>query len=234
MSTESIEVSGVIHAPPDRIYQAWLDSSEHTAMTGGRATVDPSPGGRFTAWDGYIEGSTVELDPGRRILQRWRTTEFPADAADSRLEVRLEPLENGTRVAFLHSEIPEGQATRCEQGWREHYLEPMSRYFASGSEEPEGEAARMPEEAEPAFEAPSIQPTPKPPMKKASAPKPAAKKAAAKKAAPKRAAKKAGARKKTAKKAKKAPRRAARKPAKKASRKGKSRSARRSARRSRR
>jgi uncharacterized protein YndB with AHSA1/START domain len=137
MATESIQVSGVIRAPPDRIYEAWLDSAEHSAMTGGRATIDANVGGRFTAWDGYIEGATLELEPGRRIVQRWRTTEFPADAADSLVEIRLEPLEDGTRIIFLHSEIPEGQRTRYEQNWREHYLDPMDRYFASTTDEDE-------------------------------------------------------------------------------------------------
>jgi len=218
MSTESIEVSGVIHAAPERIYQAWLNSSEHSAMTGGRATVDPNIGGRFSVWDGYAEGSTIELEPGRRIVQRWRSTEFPLEAGDSLLEIRLEPLENGTRVAFLHSEIPEGQATKYEQGWREHYLEPMDRYFSSGFAASESGGAPM---AEPMMgEAQAPKPKPKPPAKKAAAPKPAAKKAAAKKA-PARAAKK-----KSAKKPKKAAsRRSARKSAaRKATRKGKSRS----------
>jgi len=215
MSTESIEVFGVIHAAPERIYQAWLNSSEHSAMTGGQATVDPNIGGRFSVWDGYAEGSTIELEPGRRIVQRWRSTEFPLEAGDSLLEIRFEPFENGTRVAFLHSEIPEGQATKYEQGWREQYLEPMDRYFSSGSAVAEFAGAPM---AEPMMRE-AVVPKPKPPAKKAAAPKPAAKKAAAKKA-PARAAKS-----KSAKKSKKAAsRRSARKSARKATRKGKSRS----------
>jgi uncharacterized protein YndB with AHSA1/START domain len=135
MATESIQVSGVVRAPPDRIYEAWLDSAEHSAMTGGRATIDANVGGRFTAWDGYIEGATLELEPGRRIVQRWRTSEFPSGAADSLVEIRLEPLEEGTRIIFLHSEIPEGQRTKYEQEWREHYLDPMDRYFAAADED---------------------------------------------------------------------------------------------------
>ena len=135
MATESIQVSGVVRAPPDRIYEAWLDSAEHSAMTGGRATIDANVGGRFTAWDGYIEGSTLELEPGRRIVQRWRTSEFPPGAADSLVEIRLEPLEEGTRIIFLHSEIPEGQRAKYEQAWREQYLDPMDRYFASADED---------------------------------------------------------------------------------------------------
>ncbi|HEX4801975.1 MAG TPA: SRPBCC domain-containing protein [Myxococcaceae bacterium] len=212
MATESIEVSGVVHAPAERIYQAWLSSSEHTAMTGSRATVEGNVGGRFTCYDGRIEGANLELEPGRRIVQRWRSTDFPAEAADSLLEVRLEPLDTGTRVAFVHSEIPEGQGTLLEEGWRKYYLEPMDRYFASTSM-----TFRFGEEA---FEAeiPAPEPTkPKPAVKKA-APKKAAGKAK-RKAKPKRAAKKAAPRR--AKKAKAARRSARKGGAKKAKGKGK-------------
>src|SRR5216684_1713603 len=55
MGTETIQVSGVIHASPERIYQAWLDSEEHTRFTGGKASVESGIGGRFTAWDGHSE-----------------------------------------------------------------------------------------------------------------------------------------------------------------------------------
>lgn len=201
MSTESIQVSGVIHASPDRIYHAWLDSNEHSGMTGGRATVDPMVGGQFTAWDGTIRGTTVELEPGRRIVQRWRSNEFPADSPDSRLEVLLEPTESGTRVTLLHSDIPEGQGPRLEEGWQRYYLDPMSNYFG------EAEAAIADaEEAEPEPERaappkPAAKPQAKAPERKA---KPAAKKAkkaaSARSSKKKPAARKAGARKAAGKK----------------------------------
>jgi activator of HSP90 ATPase len=128
---ESLVVEDVIPGTPKQIYDAWLDSKGHAALTGGgSASVDPRPGGRFTAWDGYILGTTLELHPDRRIVQAWRTTEFPEGSPDSRLEVLLEPAEGGTRVTFRHSGIPEGQGPEYAQGWLDYYFEPMKRYFA--------------------------------------------------------------------------------------------------------
>jgi uncharacterized protein YndB with AHSA1/START domain len=128
---EAFEVSTILSADPQRIYQAWLDGREHGAFTGGPAEVDPRVGGRFTVWDGYIEGRNLELEPFRRIVQSWRTTEFPEGTADSRLEVLLEKAKKGTRLTLRHSEIPEGQGKMYEEGWKEHYFTPMKRYFAS-------------------------------------------------------------------------------------------------------
>src|SRR5439155_25047562 len=100
MALDSIEVWAVFPVSPDRIFHAWLDGREHGLITGGAATVAPGVGGRHTAWDGYIEGTTLELEPGRRIVQSWRTSDFPETAPDSRLEILLDPVDEGTRVTL--------------------------------------------------------------------------------------------------------------------------------------
>lgn len=128
---ESFEVSTFIPGvSAERVYRAWLDSREHGNFTGGEAVIEPVVGGRFTAWDGYIQGTTIDLDPGRRIVQAWRTTEFPPGSPDSRLEVVFEEAGDGTRVTLLHTEIPDGQGEDYRRGWDEHYFQPMRVYFA--------------------------------------------------------------------------------------------------------
>jgi uncharacterized protein YndB with AHSA1/START domain len=134
--TESFTLSTVIPASPARIYEAWLDGREHGAFTGGKAEVEPGIGGAFTAWDGYIRGRTLDLVEGERILQSWRTTEFPTGSEDSLLELTLEETSGGTRLTLRHSGIPEGQAASYEEGWGDHYFDPMKRYFARSAPKP--------------------------------------------------------------------------------------------------
>ncbi len=129
---DSIEVSAFFPGQPaERIYSAWLDGHGHTAMTGSPAEVDPLVGGKFTAWDRYIQGETLAAEPFQRILQAWRTTEFPEDSPDSRLEILIEELNDGALVTLRHSEIPEGQGESYRQGWEEYYFEPMKLYFSA-------------------------------------------------------------------------------------------------------
>jgi len=132
---ESIEVSTFLPGiSAERIYRSWLDSEEHSAFTGSPAQIDPVVGGKFSAWDGYILGKTLEAEPFRRILQAWRTTEFPEQSPDSRLEMRIEEVENGAQITLLHTDIPDGQGEDYRQGWEEYYFEPMQRYFSAGSD----------------------------------------------------------------------------------------------------
>jgi activator of HSP90 ATPase len=129
--TESFKVSTFFHKiSAERIYRAWLDSQEHNGFTGSPAQVDPAVGGEFTAWDGYISGKTIELEPFHRIVQAWRTTEFPEDSPDSILEILLEDVDNGAKVTLVHTDIPDGQGEDYRQGWDEYYFQPMQRYFS--------------------------------------------------------------------------------------------------------
>ena len=127
---DSFEISIVLAASAQRVYEAWLSSAEHGAMTGGAAQIDPSVGGRFNAWDGYITGTTLELVPYHHIVQSWRTVEFPADAPDSRLEILLDEKPDGTHLTMKHSQIPAGQGSSYENGWIDNYFDPMKDYFA--------------------------------------------------------------------------------------------------------
>jgi activator of HSP90 ATPase len=126
---EKLHLTTEFNVGPTEVYNAWLDSVAHGEFTGGAADIDPKVGGKFTAWDGYIRGVTLELEPNHRILQSWRTTDFPEAAPNSLLEVLFDPLKEGSRLTLVHSEIPEGQAVDYEKGWRDYYFEPMKEYF---------------------------------------------------------------------------------------------------------
>ena len=123
-------ISEIIPAKPSEIYEAWLNSEGHAAMTGSAAQADGKVGGKFTAWDGYIVGTTLDLKPNQRILQAWRTSEFPDEAPDSRVEILLEEVETGTKLTFIHNNMPEEQVESYRQGWNDFYYKPMKEYFS--------------------------------------------------------------------------------------------------------
>ena len=122
------EVSTVLAASPQEIYDAWLDSEAHGKMTGSPAKASAEIGAEFEAWDGYIRGRNLRLEPGKRIVQSWRTVEFAASEPDSQIEVTFEPVDAGTNVAIRHTNLPP-HGTQYEQGWVESYFEPMKDYF---------------------------------------------------------------------------------------------------------
>jgi uncharacterized protein YndB with AHSA1/START domain len=133
---DSLQVEMVVAAEPQRVFSAWLDAKEHAAFTGGgEAVVEGWTGGRFIAWDGYMHGILLGVEPGVRIVQTWRTSEFPPESRDSRLTVEFAAVRGGTRVTIRHADLPPAQVKRYEKGWIEHYLKPLARYFAKGGKQ---------------------------------------------------------------------------------------------------
>ncbi|MDD2694524.1 MAG: SRPBCC domain-containing protein [Anaerolineales bacterium] len=128
---EAIEMSLQLPASPQQVYEAWLDARIHTAFTGSPASTSTEPGAAFTAWDGYISGRNLELEPHRRILQSWRTSEFRDSDPDSHLEILIEARAGGATLTLKHSNLPDGSSAEYRQGWLDYYFEPLSAYFAA-------------------------------------------------------------------------------------------------------
>ena len=100
--TESISVSTILPVTAEKLYKAWLSSKEHSAFTKNKADIEPHAGGKFSAWDDYITGKTLETEPFTRIVQSWRTTEFPENSKDSLLEILFEETKKGTKITLNH------------------------------------------------------------------------------------------------------------------------------------
>jgi len=127
---DAFRITSMVPGLPERVYAAWLDSGAHTGFTGKTAKIDPSIGGKFTVLDGFVHGRTVELLPGRRIVQTWRSKEFPHSAHDSRLEIQFESAEGATRVTILHSLLPDGLGEKSKKTWTDRYFGPMRTFFS--------------------------------------------------------------------------------------------------------
>ncbi len=132
--SNGFKLSTHLPARPADVYRAWLDPRTHEAFTGGGvATSSPRIGGAFTAWEGYIRGTYLALEPGERIVHAWRTTDFPMGAPDSRVEVLLEATRGGTLLTLVHAHIPAGQEADYQAGWADFYFRPMKKYFQTAT-----------------------------------------------------------------------------------------------------
>ena len=136
--TFKFTVSDVIPAKPTAVYDAWLDGKLHGKMTGAKATGSAKVGAKFSAWDGYIKGTNLELVRRKRIVQSWRTVQFAETDKDSKITLTLKPVTGGTNISLLHTSVPDGQ-TGYKDGWRENYFEPMKAYFAKETKKKEKE-----------------------------------------------------------------------------------------------
>ena len=94
-----------------------------------RAEIDPRPGGIY--WldpngRDFIRGEYMEVIPERRVVFTWGW-ENPSEgiaavpAGSTRVEIDLEPENEGTRVRLTHRHLPSDARERHDLGWG-HYL----------------------------------------------------------------------------------------------------------------
>ena len=126
---ETIVVSDNFPVEYQKLYNAWLDSKEHSSFTGSKAVISKGLNRKFTAYDGYISGKNLILEPHKRIVQSWRATDFPDKHPDSFIEIVFEPKKSVTKVTLKHSGIPEGMGKNYKKGWKDFYFKPMKEYY---------------------------------------------------------------------------------------------------------
>ena len=126
---DSIKLSITLPAEPKTLYNAWLSSRKHSEFTNSKATIEKKVGSSFTAHDGYITGTNELLHMNKRIVQKWRTTDFDEAAEDSVVEIQFEKVEKGTKVIVAHSNLPDETGKSYRKCWRDHYFKPMKEYF---------------------------------------------------------------------------------------------------------
>ena len=122
-----------IAARPETVWEFLVDPEKATRWMGIDATLEPEPGGtyRVTVLSGNVaSGQFVEVDRPRRLVFTWgwEPSEFEGPgmavtAGSSTIEIDLEPEDDGTRLRFVHRDLPTAEATASHaHGW-DHYLD---------------------------------------------------------------------------------------------------------------
>jgi activator of HSP90 ATPase len=125
---KTIRQTASFKAGPRAVYEALMDSRKHAAFSGMPARIDKRVGGRFTAYGGYLEGVTIELVPNRRIVQFWRSKNWPAHYY-STVTFDLAPERGGTRLRFTQEGVPVKDYAAKRSGWTSQYWEKMKRFL---------------------------------------------------------------------------------------------------------
>jgi uncharacterized protein YndB with AHSA1/START domain len=67
----NIVLAASLPAPPDRLYDMYLDPTLHGVFTGFPVTIAARAGAEFRAFGGAITGTILHVEPKRLIVQTW-------------------------------------------------------------------------------------------------------------------------------------------------------------------
>jgi activator of HSP90 ATPase len=139
-SAEAIHQEPVFAASPKRVYDALTDPKQFQQvqllsgamkaldLTSKPAEISLELGGPIKLFGGYISGRQLELEPGKRIVQAWRSASWPAHAY-SIAKFDLIAEGTGTKIVFDHTGFPVGEAEHLAAGWKSNYWDAMAKYL---------------------------------------------------------------------------------------------------------
>ena len=109
-----------------------MDSAKHARFTGAKASISREVGGGFTAYDGALSGTNVELIPDKKIVQSWRAgDENWPEGHYSEVTFTLEEIEGGTRLSIVQTGVPAACYDGISQGWHDYYWTKMKELLES-------------------------------------------------------------------------------------------------------
>jgi activator of HSP90 ATPase len=124
METKTVKQTVTFKANHHDVYEALMDSKKHAKFTGDKASISRKIGGKFSVFDGYSEGTNIELVPDTKIVQNWRANDWP-EGHYSEVTYSFKEIPGGTRLTFIQTGVPAAQYDDISQGWRDYYWAPM-------------------------------------------------------------------------------------------------------------
>jgi uncharacterized protein YndB with AHSA1/START domain len=141
----SLERTVSIDASPETVWEFLVDSEKATRWMGTSATMEARPGGtyRCDVIPGHTaEGEYVELDPPHRLVftfgwSKGGAEDNPLAPGSSTIEIELTPEGEGTRLRFVHRDLPNAAAVESHaHGW-DHYMARLEIAAAGGDPGPD-------------------------------------------------------------------------------------------------
>jgi uncharacterized protein YndB with AHSA1/START domain len=129
----NIMLAASLPAPPDRLYDMYLDPTLHGAFTGFPVTIAARAGADFRAFGGAITGTILHVEPKRLIVQTWRSKNFPPTAIDSVLVLSFWPEGQGGRIELVHANVADEDFAGVSEGWTKFYWNPWRAYLAASA-----------------------------------------------------------------------------------------------------
>lgn len=129
MKTKTIEHKILIRATPRKVYDALINSKQHSKFTSAPAKIGSKAGSAFTCYGKYISGFTLELCPGKRIVQAWRSQGWPDGHYSIVTFAVSAKAGSATELHFTQIGVPADDYAEKNKGWRTHYWKPLKKFL---------------------------------------------------------------------------------------------------------
>ena len=112
-----------------KLYDMYLDSKQHSAITGEPATIKAKEGSKYSGYDGYHYGKILQLIKDKLIVQSFTAIDWNKKDVDSTLILLFEQDGKDAIIYMTHANVPDIQESAINTGWKEFYWNPWKMYL---------------------------------------------------------------------------------------------------------
>ncbi|XP_050429826.1 activator of 90 kDa heat shock protein ATPase homolog 1 [Adelges cooleyi] len=131
VDTTTVVMDVVFQCSGDDFYNVLTTPDLVSAFTHQTVNFRAVKGEKFQLFDGNIVGEFLELCPGKKIVQSWRTKQWP-DWLYSTVTVSINQQEDHTKVKVTLVGVPKSDENVTRQNWERYYFTPIKRTFGYG------------------------------------------------------------------------------------------------------
>jgi activator of HSP90 ATPase len=133
---KNLIIAASLPAPPETLFDMYLDSAAHAAFTGFPVIIGSRAGSPFRAFEGSLSGTILHIEPKRLIVQTWRSVNFSSDDIDSVLVLSFWPEEDGARIELVQINVADRDFAGVSRGWEKYYWTPWRAYLQEAERVP--------------------------------------------------------------------------------------------------
>jgi activator of HSP90 ATPase len=136
----TIHLAASLPASPDELFDMYLDPGLHAAVTGAPVSIGAHAGAEFSAFDGALQGTILQVVQKRLIVQSWRASHWKASDIDSTLILTFWPEGRGARIEIVHANVADHDFAGVSEGWELYYWTPWREYLKKHGARGKGKA----------------------------------------------------------------------------------------------
>lgn len=135
INVTTVTASDEFRTDAEQLYTTFTDPQRIAAFTRAPPQVfEPKEGGSFKLFGGNVEGSFATLEPPKRIVQKWRLSQWPAGHYSS-LNIHFDQndVDAVTVMRVEWTGVPVGQEEVTKRNWEMYYVRAIKTTFGFGT-----------------------------------------------------------------------------------------------------
>ncbi|OAL34293.1 hypothetical protein AYO20_06346 [Fonsecaea nubica] len=136
VNTTTVTATDEFRTTAEEMYQTFTDPQRLAAFTRAppRLFEGAKVGGKFSIFDGNVTGEFVELQPPKKLIQKWRLAQWP-EGHMSTQEIFFDQndVDRVTNMRVTWTGVPVGQEEVVQRNWEGYYVRSIKQTFGFGT-----------------------------------------------------------------------------------------------------